>query len=170
MPSEWSGTPLSETAGRKCIGSDYRWYHMNYGWGNDGLDSWYPLDALYLDDPPNEYMLVNIYPAPALHGYLHGSYPGGPGTFRYFNADAFGHRFRQWWRGVHDTLDSSFRTPSVSAGPRSLRPLRGLARRLPASPWRALRVLSWQAARLPAPRPLGTPSAPSCHYRNPSEG
>jgi hypothetical protein len=68
-----------------------REYHMNYGWGGTGDDTWYTLDALQGGDPDNEYMLENIYPAQALGSSLiTGTYSKGSFPYRYFDRDSTG--------------------------------------------------------------------------------
>ena len=65
---------------------------MNYGW-DDGHNTWYTLDALHypsggsIDD---EYMLENIYPAPALGSSISGTYGRPSFPWRYFDRDATG--------------------------------------------------------------------------------
>jgi hypothetical protein len=70
-----------------------RQYHMNYGYGwtgtcQDGCNTWYTLDALHLGGVDEEYMLENIYPAPALRESLSGTYYCWPSSYRYFDRDA----------------------------------------------------------------------------------
>jgi hypothetical protein len=73
-----------------------RQYHMNYGWGwtgtcQDGCNTWYTLDALYLGGIDEEYMLENIYPWTALFDSLSDWYPlPASTTYRYFDRDATG--------------------------------------------------------------------------------
>lgn len=79
-------------------GSAMRQYHMNYGWGKDcddpnGCNTWYSLDALYRSDDPNEeYIIADIYPAPALGDELSDNsiYPKEEFNYRYFDQDATG--------------------------------------------------------------------------------
>jgi len=70
-----------------------RQYHMNYGWGwkgtcQNGCNTWYTLDALYLGGVDEERMLEDIYPATALGNWLSGPY-SAPYPF-YFDQDAAG--------------------------------------------------------------------------------
>ncbi len=66
-----------------------RQYHMNYGWANSDT-AWYTLDALYLGDPDEEYMLESIYPAQALGSWIAGTYSRQSFPYRYFDQDATG--------------------------------------------------------------------------------
>jgi len=68
-----------------------RQYHMNYGWYGTGADAWYTLDDLLGGDPSNEYMLEDIYPAPALGASLSGTYSRDTSLpYRYFDRDTTG--------------------------------------------------------------------------------
>ena len=67
-----------------------RQYHMNYGWDNS-YTTWYTLDALYLGDLDEEYMLENIYPAQALGSFINGTYSKNAFYYRYFDREVSGH-------------------------------------------------------------------------------
>jgi len=73
-----------------------RQYHMNYGWGRTGTfpngnNTWYTIDALHgSNDPDEECMLENIYPAQALGSWLSGTYSLQSFPYRYFDQDATG--------------------------------------------------------------------------------
>jgi hypothetical protein len=65
-----------------------RSYHMNYGHGRAGDTTWYTLDAHPGYDINEDYLLENIWPAPALGTPLSGTYPRESFPYRYFNIDA----------------------------------------------------------------------------------
>jgi len=71
------------------IRDDYYWYHMNYGWPNDSYDTWWALDELYLGTE-DEYFIAAVVPDVAIGSPLGPSYPGAPGTWRYFDRDTWG--------------------------------------------------------------------------------
>lgn len=82
--------------GWREIGSTpIRQYHMNYGWGwdgtcQDGCNTWYSLDGLYLGGEDVEEAIINVYPAPALGSWLSGLYSLPSFPYRYFDRDATG--------------------------------------------------------------------------------
>jgi len=70
-----------------------RQYHANYGQKNAGFNAWYTVDELFLsDDKDMEYMGINIYPSPALGGFMseNGTFPKEQFNYRYFVLDANG--------------------------------------------------------------------------------
>jgi len=77
----------------RTIGGDIeRKYHMNYGWA-DANNAWYTVDGLFYPaggSTWDEYIVKNIYPAPALGWLLSGTYPAPSFPYRYFDADAWG--------------------------------------------------------------------------------
>jgi len=73
-------------------GNLVRKYHMNYGWA-DAANAWYTVDGLYYPaggSTSDEYIVKDIYPAPALGWLLSGTYPAPSFPYRYFDADAWG--------------------------------------------------------------------------------
>lgn len=67
-----------------------RQYHMNYGW-DDGHNTWWTLDALYLGGIDEEYIIENIYPAQATGSWISGTYAKQSFPYRYFDRDATGY-------------------------------------------------------------------------------
>ena len=76
--------------GWQIIGDNLKMYHMNYGWGGTGNDTWYILDALHLGNPSEEYMIEGIIPVQAMDNWITGTYNVPSLPYRYFDKDALG--------------------------------------------------------------------------------
>ena len=68
----------------------HREYHMVYGWRNTGSNTWYTMDGLPLGGIDIEYIVRDIYPAPALGSSLSGTYNLQEFPYRYFDQDTSG--------------------------------------------------------------------------------
>ncbi len=64
-------------------------YHMNYGWSSTTHDTWYTLDALYMGNPGEEYIIHRTFPGPSMGWQLAGTYIPSP-VYKYFEQDAAG--------------------------------------------------------------------------------
>lgn len=106
-----------------------RQYHMNYGAGwvgvcQNGCNTWYTLDALYLGGINEEYMLENIVPANALGNSLSGVYgPQVDFNYRYFDRDATGSNATfsgpqslQFLHGIKVSSTGAIRFSNASSG------------------------------------------------------
>ena len=76
--------------GWQIIGVSLKMYHMNYGWGGTGDDTWYILDALQGGNPAEEYIVEDIVPVQAMDNWISGTYDVPAFPYRYFDKDVLG--------------------------------------------------------------------------------